>query len=98
MDLTITDAPEAGRYEARLDGELAGVLEYILKRGRLALVHTGTLTGFEGRGVASGLVRFALDDARRRGLPIIPICPYVKTYLERHPEDADLVAGTKLSD
>jgi predicted GNAT family acetyltransferase len=91
MDLTISDAQAAGRYEAILDGQLAGVLEYVLKHERLALVHTGTMPGYEGRGVASALVRFALDDARRRGLRIIPICPYVRSYLERHPEDADIV-------
>jgi uncharacterized protein len=93
MTLTIADSPAAGRYEATLDGELAGVLEYVFKHGRLALVHTGTMPGHEGRGVASGLVRFALDDARSRELRVIPICPYVKAYLERHPEDRDLVAG-----
>lgn len=91
MAPTITDARSAGRYEAVLDGELAGVLEYVFKHGRLALVHTGTMPGFEGRGVASALVRFALDDARHRELLVIPICPYVKAYLERHPEDRDIV-------
>lgn len=95
MDITITDAQDAGRYEAVLDGELAGVLEYVFKHGRLALVHTGTEPGYEGRGVASALVRFALDDARRRGLLIIPICPYVRSYLERHPEDADIVVPAR---
>lgn len=92
MDPTITDASEASRYEARLDGELAGVIDYVMKRGRIALVHTEVLPTFEGRGIASRLARHALDDARRRGLIVIPSCPYVKAYLERHPEDRDLVA------
>ena len=89
----ITDAPERERYEAHLDGELAGVLEYIAKRGRIALVHTEVLPAHEGRGVGSALVRFALDDARRRELRVIATCPYVQSYLTRHPEDDDIVVG-----
>jgi predicted GNAT family acetyltransferase len=89
----VTDAPERGRYEAHLDGQLAGVLEYIIKYRRLALVHTEVLPAYEGRGIGSTLVRFALDDARKRGLRVIAICPYVQDYLTRHPEDDDIVVG-----
>jgi len=89
----ITDAAGRGRYEAHLDGELAGVLEYIIKRGRIALIHTEVLPAHEGRGVASALIRFALDDARRRELRVIAVCPYVRDYLTRHPEDDDIVVG-----
>ena len=90
---TVTDAPERARYEAHLDGEIAGVLEYIVKRGRIALIHTEVLPAHEGRGVGSALVRFALDDARRRELRVIATCPYVQDYLTRHPEDDDIVVG-----
>ena len=89
----ITDATERQRYEAHLDGELAGVLEYVVKHGRLALVHTEVLPAHEGQGIGSGLVRHALDDARRRQLRVIAICPYVQAYLTRHPEDEDIVVG-----
>ena len=89
----ITDAIARERYEAHLDGELAGVLEYIVKRGRIALIHTEVLPDHEGQGVGSGLVRFALDDARRRELRVIATCPYVQAYLIRHPEDDDIVVG-----
>ena len=89
----ITDAADRGRYEAHLDGELVGVLEYIVKPGRLALVHTEVLPVHEGKGVASALVRHALEDARRRQLRVIAICPYVQDYLTRHPEDDDIVVG-----
>jgi predicted GNAT family acetyltransferase len=87
----ITDAPARDRYEAHLDGELAGVLEYILKRRRIALVHTEVRPAHEGQGVGSALVRFALDDARRRELRVVAICPYVQNYLARHPQDDDIV-------
>jgi len=89
----ITDATERQRYEAHLDGELAGVLEYVVKHGRLALVHTEVLPAHEGQGIGSALVRFALDDARRRQLRVIAICPYVQAYLTRHPKDEDIVVG-----
>ena len=89
----ITDAPERDRFEAHLDGELAGILEYIAKRGRIALIHTEVLPIHEGRGVGSALVRFALDDARRRALGVIAVCPYVQSYLARHPDDDDIVIG-----
>jgi uncharacterized protein len=87
----ITDAPERGRFEAHLDGELAGVLEYVVKYGRIALVHSEVRPRYEGRGVGSALVGFALDDARRGGLRVIAICPYVQDYLTRHPEFDDIV-------
>jgi hypothetical protein len=90
-DAVIVDAPEQSRYEARIDGELAGILEYVLKHGRLALSHTEVLPDFEGRGVASRLAKFGLDDARRRELGVIVICPFVRSYVQRHPEELDIV-------
>lgn len=89
----VTDASERARYEARLDDELVGFLEYIVKRGRLALIHTEVSPEFEGQGVASALVRHALDDARSRELRVIAICEYVQGYLTRHPGDEDIVVG-----
>jgi len=89
--IEVTDAPETSRYEARIGGELAGILEYVEKRGRLALSHTEVLPAFEGRGVASRLAKFGLDEARRRELGVIVICPFVRSYIERHPEERDIV-------
>lgn len=76
-----------------LEGELAGTLTYVIKHGRIALIHTEVLPAFEGRGAAAALVRFALDSARERGLKVIATCPYVQAYLVRHPEDDDIVVG-----
>ena len=91
--LIVADAPDRQRFEATLDGAMAGVLEYVVKRERMALVHTEVSPSHEGRGVGAGLVRFAFADARRRGLKVIAICPYVQQYLVRHPEDRDIVVG-----
>jgi uncharacterized protein len=93
LTLVVSDATNAQRYEAHLDDELAGVLEYVDKRGRIALVHTEVAPAFEGRGIGAALARFALDDARSRGLRVIASCPFVRSYLARHPEDHDIVIG-----
>ena len=99
MSLVVTDATEHHRYEAHLDdGALAGFLDYIVKHGRIALIHTEVPKAFEGHGVAAALTRFALDDARRRQLMVIVICPYVRRYLETHPEDRDIVVGSSAGD
>ena len=93
MSLLISDVPAHQRYEAHLDGQLAGILEYVVKGGRIALVHTEVAPRHEGRGIGAGLARFALDEARRRGLRVIASCPYVRRYLVKHPEDHDIVVG-----
>jgi predicted GNAT family acetyltransferase len=89
----VIDAEAEDRYEASIDGELAGWLEYVVKYGRLALIHTEVGAEFEGKGVGSGLVQFAIDDARRQGLRVIPTCPFVRSYVESHPETHDIVIG-----
>lgn len=89
MALEIFDHPELGRYEARLDGELAGLAAYTLSDGKIVFTHTEV--HLEGQGVGSALVRWALDDVRRRGsLTVVPQCPFVRGYIEKHPEYADL--------
>jgi predicted GNAT family acetyltransferase len=94
VEPTVTDAAAEERYEAREGGALVGVLEYRLMHDRIALLHTEVDTAFEGRGIAGRLAAFALGDARRRGLGVVPVCPYVRRYLERHPEEQDLVRGS----
>jgi predicted GNAT family acetyltransferase len=87
----VTDRPERGRYEARIDGELAGFLAYRRTNGAIVLIHTQVDPGFEGRGVGSGLAAFALEDARRSGSRVKPECPFVRSWLRRHHEFSDLV-------
>lgn len=91
--IEVRDAPSASRYEIAADGELAGFAEYRLGEAEITFVHTEIDDRFEGRGLGSRLVSFALDDARRRGLAVRPRCPFVRSYIERHGEYADLVAG-----
>ena len=89
--ITVTDAPDQSRFEITVDGELAGVARYIRRGGRLIFVHTEIDPRFEGRGLGSQLAAGALDSARRTGEPVVPLCPFIASYIERHPEYEDLV-------
>ncbi|MDZ7755899.1 GNAT family N-acetyltransferase [Rhodohalobacter sp.] len=83
---------EKNRYELSVDGKTA-VAEYILnKQGVLFFTHTEVPDEFEGQGVASKLMEGAFKDAEERDLKIAPICPFVKVYLQRHPEWKRLLA------
>jgi predicted GNAT family acetyltransferase len=90
-EITVIDQPDAGRYEAHLNGELAAFVTYRRSPGRIVFIHTETLDGFTGRGVASHLVRTVLDEARRQGLQVVPRCPYVARFIAEHAEYQDLV-------
>lgn len=90
-ELTIADAPDARRYEARLGGQLAGWVDYRRIRDRIVATHTEVPSEFEGRGIGSRLIRHVIADARTRGLGVTPVCPFFRAHFERHPEDADVV-------
>jgi uncharacterized protein len=87
----VSDNLDQQRYEATVDGDLAGIVTYRRQPGLTAFMHTVVDGAFEGRGVGSTLAREALDDARRRGLEVLPFCPFVRSYIERHREYLDLV-------
>lgn len=89
--IAVSDSPAAQRYELRVDGELAGFAQYRLKPDQISLTHTEIDDRFEGQGLASRLISFALDDARERGLAVLPFCPFVNAYIQRHREYVDLV-------
>jgi uncharacterized protein len=90
-DFLITDNREARRYEAHLGGTLAGYLEYRPAGDRRILIHTETLETFTGRGIGGALARHALEAARAAGGRVTVKCPFVRSWLERHPEYADIV-------
>jgi predicted GNAT family acetyltransferase/glutaredoxin len=82
----VVDVPEASRYELRLDGHLIGLAAYRRRDGRIAFTHTEVDESCAGRGFGSRLAAAALEDARRQGLEIVPLCPFIAHYIERHPE------------
>jgi uncharacterized protein len=92
--VTIVDRRDRERYEIELDGAPAGLLVYSLDAaaGVITHRHSEIDPAFGGRGLGSRLVRFALDDARERGLKVNPLCPFVGEVITRHPEYSDLLA------
>ena len=91
-DVEVRNNPEESRYEARVDGELAGFSEYHLTKSSIVFTHTKVFDEFEGHGVGSALARGALDDVRSQGeRDVVPVCPFIHGYIDDHAEYADLV-------
>ncbi len=80
----------ANRYEAEVGGKTA-VAEYVRAGDVVTFTHTKVPRELEGQGIASDLIAGALADVRNQGLKIIPECPYIAGYIERHPDLQDLV-------
>lgn len=89
--IAVDDNPGAQRYEISVAGELAGFVQYRLDPRQIALIHTEIDDRFEGRGLGGRLIAQALEDARSRGLAVLPFCPFANAYIQRHPEYVGLV-------
>jgi predicted GNAT family acetyltransferase len=87
----VRNVEDALRYELWVDGGMAGRLEYRSLPRRIILDHTEVEPEFDGRGYGSLLARRALDDARTAGQRVIPLCPFIRGWLKRHPEYADVI-------
>jgi predicted GNAT family acetyltransferase/glutaredoxin len=90
-DSEVVDVPEKSRYELRLDGRLIGLAAYRRRAGHTAFTHTEVDESCEGHGFGSRLAAAVLDDARRHGLRVLPLCPFIAHYVEQHPEYQELV-------
>jgi len=90
-NIAVQDNPGESRYELLLDEQVVGEILYRSAPDHVVLLHTEVLPSFEGKGLGARLVAGALDDIRARGLRVVPFCPFVRAYIRRHPEYADLV-------
>lgn len=91
-EVTVTQNADRHRYEAHLDGELAGFAAYELDDDVVTFTHTEVDPAYEGRGVGGALVRGALDDVRSTGgRQVLARCPFVSSWIDRHPDYADLL-------
>jgi len=85
---------DASRYEARIAGGLAGFAQYQLTPELVVFTHTEVDPHFEGLGIGSALARYALDDVRAASTrKVLPLCPFIKGWIQRHPEYVPLVYG-----
>jgi predicted GNAT family acetyltransferase len=89
-DLRIVDDRIGQRYEARLGGRVVGFAEYRRVRGRIIFVHTEVDPAMEGKGIGGRLAAGALDDVRAQGLTFSVKCPFIASYVKRHPEYDDI--------
>jgi len=89
MSNNVRDNTELHRFELDAGGHIA-FSNYRRADGVLTVLHTKVPKQLEGRGIGSALVRGLLDIARAQGLKVDALCPFVKGYLDRHPEYADL--------
>jgi predicted GNAT family acetyltransferase len=90
-NIAVQDNPGESRYELLLDEHVVGEILYRLAPDRVVLLHTEVLPSLENKGLGARLVAGALDDIRGRGLHVVPFCPFVRSYIRRHPDYADLV-------
>ncbi|MFI7421858.1 GNAT family N-acetyltransferase [Nonomuraea sp. NPDC049684] len=86
MPIEVVDNSTECRFEILLDGKVAGFADYRLLPTKVVFTHTEVLPAYEGQGLASRLVEYALRTSVDTGLRIVPLCPYVARYIERHPE------------
>ena len=93
-DVLVADNPSRLRYEIHVDGALAGYSAYSRHADTITILHTEIGPQFEHHGLAGQLARYALDDIRRRGLKVIPTCPFFAQFIRDHDEYADLVIGS----
>lgn len=92
-EFEVRHAPERSRYEIWRGDTLVGFSDTRIQGGRALLPHVEIDPSFGGQGLGTRLVKESLDDLRAKGMKIVPICPFVGTFLRRHPEYADLVEG-----
>jgi predicted GNAT family acetyltransferase len=92
MDITVLGNAAQNRYEAITpDGEVAGFSAYYQRGDVIIFTHTEVDPAYEGQGIASAIAQAALDDVRGQGFAVVPLCPFIKDFIEKNPEYADLV-------
>lgn len=90
MNHEVVNNEERHRFEVRVEGHLAQV-QYRRSGDKITFTHTEVPEALSGKGVGNALAKTALDFARENNLKVVPICPFIRTYIQRHSEYQDLV-------
>lgn len=91
MEVNVTENKEKKRFETRV-GERLALIEYIRAENKIYLTHTEVPNELEGKGIASSMVKQVLQQIKDEGLELVPLCPFVASYLKRHPEWKEILA------
>ena len=91
MAPTVTDVSDRKRFEIEVDGAVLGFVDYRRRPGVISFIHTEIDPARKGEGLGTLLVKTALDTARAEGLAVLPSCPFVQGFIDRHSEYLDLV-------
>ncbi len=92
MDYKVLHNQDESRFEITIDGLLSELTYSVKENSVYDFNHTGVPKELEGKGIGAALVKYSLDYARENNWKIIPSCPFIEKYIERHPEYQDLVA------
>lgn len=92
MSFDVVNNTDRHRFELAAEGHVAAAY-YDLRPGVITFTHTEVPKELGGKGIGSKLVKGALDQVRRDGLKVVPDCPFVKAYIAKHPEEADVLAS-----
>ena len=88
---TVTDVSDRRRFEIAVDEAILGFAEYRRRPGVISFIHTEIDPAHKSEGLGTLLVKAALDTARAEGLAVLPYCPFVQGFIDRHHEYLDLV-------
>ncbi len=92
MTFDVRHNEEKSQFETTVDGHVALTAYDLEDPDRIVFTHTDVPEALAGRGIAGEIVKFGLDYAREKKLTVVPQCPYVASYIKRHPEYQDLLA------
>ena len=92
MEIEVSENKEKKRFEVSLEGKLA-LIDYIRAEDKMYLTHTEVPSEMEGKGIASSMVKQVFQQIRDENLKLVPLCPFVASYLKRHPEWKDILAS-----
>ena len=90
--MDVVNNERKSRFEIEVEGEM-GVADYRRRGERIEFTHTEVPESLRGQGVGEALARGALEEAKREGLEVVPTCKFIRSYIDRHPEFQDLLAG-----